>query len=286
MIKTINYFFQAIIIYFFFIVGFILRIKISRKIFSYLFSKIGPIFKSKNTINKNLNIFSENISNLEKDLIIKSMWENYGMTFIEYIFLKKYRNEKNHVAIFGNKNLLIPIEENKPVIFISGHFANFELMSMEITKRNINLATIYRPLNNFFLNPLMEYLRKKYICKNQIKKGISGVRDAIEYIKKGYSVALMIDQRVSEGENIFLFGKPALTTTLPAQLSIKYNLKIIPVSIERKMNEKFEIIFDKEINPQNFKNKLELSQKLNNILENMIKKNPNQWIWTHDRWKQ
>tara|TARA_A100001011_G_scaffold392230_1_gene479363 strand:- start:4067 stop:4927 length:861 start_codon:yes stop_codon:yes gene_type:complete len=286
MIKTINYFFQAIIIYFFFIVGFILRIKISRKIFSYLFSKIGPIFKSKNTINKNLNIFSENISNLEKDLITKSMWENYGMTFIEYIFLKKYRNEKNHVAIFGNKNLLIPIEENKPVIFISGHFANFELMSMEITKRNINLATIYRPLNNFFLNPLMEYLRKKYICKNQIKKGISGVRDAIEYIKKGYSVALMIDQRVSEGENIFLFGKPALTTTLPAQLAIKYNLKIIPVSIERKMNEKFEIVFDKEINPQNFRNKIELSQKLNEILENMIKKNPHQWIWTHDRWKQ
>ena len=286
MIKTINYFFQAIIIYFFFIVGFILRIKISRKIFSYLFSKIGPIFKSKNTINKNLNIFSENISNLEKDLITKSMWENYGMTFIEYIFLKKYRNEKNHVAIFGNKNLLIPIEENKPVIFISGHFANFELMSMEITKRNINLATIYRPLNNFFLNPFMEYLRKKYICKNQIKKGISGVRDAIEYIKKGYSVALMIDQRVSEGENIFLFGKPALTTTLPAQLAIKYNLKIIPVSIERKMNEKFEIVFDKEINPQNFRNKIELSQKLNEILENMIKKNPHQWIWTHDRWKQ
>ena len=214
------------------------------------------------------------------------MWKNYGMTFIEYIFLKKYRNEKNHVAIFGNKNLLIPIEENKPVIFISGHFANFELMSMEITKRNINLATIYRPLNNFFLNPLMEYLRKKYICKNQIKKGISGVRDAIEYIKKGYSVALMIDQRVSEGENIFLFGKPALTTTLPAQLAIKYNLKIIPVSIERKMNEKFEIVFDKEINPQNFRNKIELSQKLNEILENMIKKNPHQWIWTHDRWKQ
>ena len=286
MIKTINYFFQAIIIYFFFIVGFILRIKISRKIFSYLFSKIGPIFKSKNTINKNLNIFSENISSLEKDLITKSMWENYGMTFIEYIFLKKYRNEKNHVTIFGNRNLSIPIEENKPVIFISGHFANFELMSMEITKRNINLATIYRPLNNFFLNPFMEYLRKKYICKNQIKKGISGVRDTIEYIKKSYSVALMVDQRLSEGENIPLFGKPALTTTLPAQLAIKYNLKIIPVYIERKTNGKFEIIFDEEINPQNFKDKIDLSQKLNNILENMIKKNPNQWIWTHDRWKQ
>ena len=64
----------------------------------------------------------------------------------------------------------------------------FELMSMEITKKNIPLATIYRPLNNIFLNPLMEYLRKKYICKNQIKKGINGVRDAIKYIKKKHSI--------------------------------------------------------------------------------------------------
>ena len=94
------------------------------------------------------------------------------------------------------------IKEKKPVIFISGHFANFELMSMEITKRNIPLATIYRPLNNIFLNPLMEFLRKKYVCPNQIKKGIKGVRESIEYLRNGYSVALMIDQRVSEGERI------------------------------------------------------------------------------------
>ena len=86
-------------------------------------------------------------------------------------------------------------------------------MSMEITKNNIPLATIYRPLNNFFLNPFMEYLRKKYICKNQIKKGISGVRESIDYIKKNHSIALMIDQRVSEGEKINLIDEPALTTT-------------------------------------------------------------------------
>ena len=67
----------------------------------------------------------------------------------------------------------------------------------------------------------MEFLRKKYVCNNQIKKGINGVREAIEYIKKNYSIALMIDQRVSEGEKINFFGKKALTTTLPAQLSNK-----------------------------------------------------------------
>ena len=131
----------------------------------------------------------------------------------------------------------------------------------------------------------MEYLRKKYICKNQIKKGVSGVREAIDYIKKKNSVALMIDQRVSEGEKINLFGKLALTTTLPAQLSKKYNLSIIPVFIKRTEENNFVIEFQNEVNPSDYKDKLALSQKLNSILEKMISKNPGQWIWTHDRWK-
>ena len=130
------------------------------------------------------------------------MWKNYGMTFIEYIFLDFFRKNNSHIQIVGEKNLDNIINKNKPAIFVSGHFANFELMSMEITKKNIKLATIYRPLNNFFLNPFMEYLRKKYVCENQIKKGLKGVRESIEYLKKDISIALMIDQRVSEGEKI------------------------------------------------------------------------------------
>ena len=285
MLKTINYFFQSLLIYLFFFISRILGIRLSRNIFSFLFTLIGPLFKSKEVIQKNLNIFSQNISEPEKKQISKNMWKNYGMTFIEYIFLDYFRKKNSHIEIIGEKNLINVIKNNKPVIFISGHFANFELMSMEITKRNIQLATIYRPLNNIFLNPLMEYLRKKYVCKNQIKKGINGVRETIEYIKKKYSIALMIDQRVSEGEKINFFGKPALTTTLPAQLSTKYDLGIIPVYIQRDKNNKFKIEFQNEINPKNFVNKLELTKELNKVLEKMIIRDPNQWIWTHNRWK-
>ena len=285
MIKKINYFFQALLIYFLFLVARILGIKTSRKIFSFLFSNLGPFFKSKKIIKNNLEYFSHTISDLEKDIIIKNMWKNYGMTFIEYIFLDYFRKKNTHIEIFDEDNLTNLLNTKKPVIFISGHFANFELMSMEITKRKIDLATIYRPLNNIFLNPLMEYLRKKYVCKNQIKKGINGVRKAIDYVKKGFSIALMIDQRVSEGEKIDFFGNPALTTTLPAQLAIKYDLKIIPVYIERIKDDKFKIEFQKHIDPSNFKNKFQLSLFLNKTLEKMILRNPNQWIWTHNRWK-
>ena len=85
------------------------------------------------------------------------MCKNYGMTFIEYAFLNYFRKQSSHVVIKDKANLSKIVEEKKPVIFISGHFANFELMSMEITKKNIPLATIYRPLNNIFLNPFMEF---------------------------------------------------------------------------------------------------------------------------------
>ena len=285
MTKIIIYFLQSLLVYSFFLIGRILGINISRKIFSNLFILIGPLFRSQKILDKNLNIFSSNISLTDKIKIRDNMWKNYGKTFIEYVFLDYFKKNNAHIIIKGKKNLVQINQDNKPVIFISGHFANFELMSMEITKQNISLATIYRPLNNFFLILFMEFLRRKYVCAYQIIIGVSVVREAIEYLKKKHSIALMIDQRVSEGERALFFNKAALTTTLPAQLSVKYNLDIIPVYIERIEDDKFLIEFQKAIKPKKFSNKMELTQNLNSILEKMIEKNPGQWIWTHNRWK-
>ena len=135
----------------------------------------------------------------------------------------------------------------------------------------------------------MERIRKKYVCKNQIKKGISGIRNAIEYIKNNHSIALMIDQRVSEGKQIPFFNHKALTTTLPAQLALKYNCDIVPVFLYRNKNDTFDmqlhdpISIDRKLNTE--VNKLQITINLNKILEEMILKKPEQWIWTHNRWK-
>ena len=285
MKKTIKYFFEATIIYIFFILAKILGLSLSRVFFSFVFKKIGPFIKSNKISKKNLLQFSNRLDNKKINKILSDMWANYGMTFIEYIFLRKFRNENLHIEIKGGEKLDDIRKNNKPVIFVSGHFANFELMSMEITKREIKLATIYRPLNNYFLNPFMEYLRRKFVCKNQIKKGRLGVKNAIEFIKRNHSIALMIDQRVSEGNKINFFNKDAYTTTLPAQLAIRYNLKIVPIFIKRDKNNFFQMEVYDPIDIASFKDKIVLTNKLNQILEKMIIKNPGQWIWTHDRWK-
>ena len=131
--------------------------------------------------------------------------------------------------------------------------------------------------------------KKKYVCQNQIKKGLAGVKDSINYIKNNFSIALMIDQRVSEGNKLPFFDHLALTTTLPAQMALKFKLDIVPIYIARKTNDNFEIeIYDpiKNFSNDDYEsNKLNISIKLNKILEEMISRDPGQWIWTHNRWK-
>ena len=287
--KIIKYFIQAFIIYTFFILIKILGLNISRKLFAKIFQIIGPLIKSEKTINENLEKFLSSYNEEQKKNIKKMMWSNYGKTFVEYLFLNKFRKDKSHIIFKGKEILKGIINKNKPVIFVSGHFANFELMSMELTRETINLATIYRPLNNLFLNPFMEYVRRTYVCRNQIKKGIAGVKESINYLKKNCSIALMIDQRVSEGKRLPFFDQMALTTTLPAQLAIKFNLEIVPIYIKRNLDDSFEMEILKPIaidkNEDLITQKINTTIKLNKILEEMISSDPGQWIWTHNRWK-
>ena len=286
--NNIKYLIQFLIISLLFIIFKILGLKYSSILSGNLFTIFGPLFRSQEISKSNLSKAFPSINDIQKNKIIKRMWYNYGIIFAEYIFIKNYRNsqEFEDKIILENQNELVKIKEsNKPVIFISGHFNNFELMAMCIEKSGIDLSAIYRPLNNKFLNPIMEKIRKKYICKKQIKKGISGTKELLKYFKKGTSIALMIDQRVSEGIESNFFNSKALTTTIPAQFVKKFNADIVPVYIERLENNKFKLkIYDK-MNFSKDDTIENITSKLNKLLEEMILKNPDQWIWTHNRWK-
>ena len=158
-------------------------------------------------------------------------------------------------------------------------------MAMEIEKSGISLAAIYRPLNNIFLNKVMETIRKDYICENQIKKGVGGLKNLMKLIKKNFSIALMLDQRVSEGIKVNFFKKEAYTTTIPAQLVKKFDLPIVPVSIKRYENVKFKMTIHQPVNFKETETIEIITEKLNKILEKMVIENPQEWIWTHNRWK-
>jgi Kdo2-lipid IVA lauroyltransferase/acyltransferase len=285
--KFIKYFFQFFIITTLLLLFKVLGLKFSSFISSKIISFFGPFFRSKNLIRTNIKKALPNINQNEIEMISKNMWENYGKILAEYVFIKDFRGPKfnNKIKVNG-QNILEKIrKDNDTVIFVSGHFNNFELMALHIEKSNINLATVYRPLNNRFLNFIMEKVRKKYICKNQIKKGISGTKKLLKFFKKKTSIALMIDQRVSQGIKSKFFKDECFTTTIPAQFVKKFNCKVVPIYIERKDDTNFELTIYNPIEYSSDETIETITSNLNNLLEKMILKNPDQWIWSHNRWK-
>ena len=282
--KLIKYFIQFLIISILFFLFKVLGLKLSSRFSKNLFSLLGPFFRSKKIINENILKAFPNLKKNEINKISKTMWENYGRILSEYIFLNEFRL-KDKVEIKGQEILDRIKKDNERVIFVSGHFNNFELMAMHIEKSGIDLAAIYRPLNNKFLNYFMEKIRKKHICKNQIKKGYAGTRQLLSLFKKGCSIALMIDQRVSEGIKSRFFNHDAFTTTIPAQFVKKFECKVVPIYIERVDDIKFRLTVNTPINFSKNEEIDTITLKLNSLLEKMILKNPAQWIWSHNRWK-
>ena len=285
--KNIKYFTQYILIIllllFFKIIGHKFALIISSKLFSFF----GPLFRSKKIIYSNLTNAFSNLNEFEKKKITKTMWCNYGKILAEYVFIKNFREIKlEQNVIVKGQEILDEIQINKkPVIFISGHFNNFELMAMHIDKSGIDLAAIYRPLNNKYLNTIMEKIRRNYICNKQVKKGIAGTKLLLKYFRNGTSIALMIDQRVSQGLRSNFFNKKASTTTIPAQFIKKFKCDVVPIYIERTNNINFKITINKPIKFSDSSSIEVITNDLNKVLEEMILKNPEQWIWTHDRWK-
>ncbi len=285
--KNIKYFIEFIFIISLLIIFKIIGYKNASNLGEKIGMLIGPLFRSKEKIINNLRESKIGINDQERENIIKKMWGNYGRILAEYPHLINFKKNKlnNCIKVKGIEYLNELKKNKKKAVFISGHFNNFEIMAMQIENLGVDVAAIYRPLNNFFLNKIMEYIRVNHICKKQIKKGKSGSRELIQLFKNGYSVALMIDQRVSEGESINFFNRKCLTTTIPAQLVKKYSCDVIPVYIERTNNVNFNLYFEKPLTFEKDQSIENISLKLNNILERMILKNPDQWIWTHDRWK-
>tara|TARA_B100000795_G_scaffold263845_1_gene243543 strand:+ start:152 stop:1012 length:861 start_codon:yes stop_codon:yes gene_type:complete len=285
--KSIKYFIQFLIISIFFLIFKIIGLKFSSYISGKLVSFIGPLFRSKNLIKSNILKALPHLNQNEIKKISNGMWTNYGRILAEYIFIKDFRKSKltSNIQVIGQTILDKIKKNNEPVIFISGHFNNFELMAMHIEKSGINLAAIYRPLNNQFLNFIMEKIRNKYICKNQIKKGISGTKKMLSFFKKNTSIALMIDQRVSQGIKSNFFQHKAFTTTIPAQFVKKFKCKIVPIYIERVSNVNFKLTIHEPLEYKNDQSIESITLDLNHVLEKFILKNPEQWIWSHNRWK-
>jgi len=290
--KIIRYFLEFILVIFFFLIFKIIGLKLSSKLGEIIGKYFGPLFRKKAIAKKNILIAFPNINETSIDQIIDDMWRNIGSIFGEYIHINKFSildEEKNKIVFTNKSNLQILKNNKKPIVFFSGHFANFELMAKCLRELEFNIGAIYRPLNNIFLNPIMEFIRKKYICSIQIEKGSAGTKKLIKHISANNPLALMIDQRLSSSIRVPFFNQPATTTTTPAQLSIKYDALLVPVFLKRLKKTYYEFFIEEPLvvkKTNNYENDIfNITEIMNKKIEEFIKVNPANWLWSHDRWK-
>ena len=290
--KIIKYFFEFILVIFFFLIFKIIGLKLSSKLGEIIGKYFGPLFRKKAIAKKNILIAFPNFNEKSINEMIDRMWKNIGRIFGEYIHINKFSiidNSKKKIVFTNRNDAEILKKNNKPIVFFSGHFANFELMAKCLQELGFNIGAIYRPLNNIFLNPIMEFIRKKYICPIQIEKGSNGTKKLIKHISNNNPLALMVDQRLSSSIRVPFFDQPATTTITPAQLAIKYDALLVPVFLKRLEKTNFEFFIEEPLitNRTNDYDKdiFNITQIMNIKIEEFIKRDPAHWLWSHDRWK-
>ena len=290
--RIIRYFLEFILVMSFFLIFKIIGLKLSSKLGEIIGKYFGPLFRKKEIAEKNILIAFPNIDETSINQIIDDMWRNIGRIFGEYVHINKFSlldEEKKKIIFINKNNLQILKNINKPIVFFSGHFANFELMAKCLRELEFNIGAIYRPLNNIFLNPIMEFIRKKYICPIQIEKGSTGTKKLIRHISTNNPLALMIDQRLSSSIRVPFFNQPATTTTTPAQLAIKYDALLVPVFLKRLKKNKYEFFIEEPLvvkKTNNYeKDIFNITEIMNKKIEEFIKIDPPNWLWSHDRWK-
>ena len=272
----------------------ILGKNISINFCGFFFKLLGPKTKLNNRAVINLQYIWPNISKNEINKICVNMWKNLGKNFGEFSFLHYYdpfQCKKTEIVglKYAKSIVLKNKKKNRGVIFFSAHFGNWEIGPYIINKLNTELMGIYRKSNNFYLDKIIQKYRNKET--NYVPKGDLGAKKSFLWLRKGKGLALLMDQKLNEGIDIDFLGKPSKTATAIAELAIRMDLDIIPIKLLRTNNNGHKVIFYKKVSFN--REKLSHNQKVrfilrkvNDHLSDWIKKNPEQWLWIHRRWKK
>ncbi len=253
---------------------------------------VGPMFTSiSNRARTNLKIAFPEWDDDRIASTTRDVWENLGRTSAEFAHLAAFAPDAhpNRVVIDGAEKLSAIRKAASPVIFVSGHLANWEVMSIALHAAGIDYLTVYRAANNPLVDGLIIRERAKVMSRRLAPKGKRGGRDMIDAIKSGASIAMLVDQKLTSGGVASpFFGKKAMTAPAAARLSLKYGAPIVPISVERLNGTHFKLTVHDAVrfepSGDTIADTQSLTDAINLELEKMVRATPGQWLWLHRRW--
>jgi len=258
---------------------------------SKLARSIGPLTPTHKMAMQNVARAFPEKSNDEVANIMQGVWDNMGRVVSEHANLDIIRrNHKQYIQIDHAERALQAVKQGRGLIIYSAHMANWEIMSMSIVLIGLQAIGIYRHANNPFFNAWLKKKRKRTVIAEQIPKGVEGARMLVKKLKQKSVICILMDQKMNDGVSVKFFGRTAMTASAPASMARRYNVPLLMVSAERLSNSQFKITFHEPMEAIKTDNQaqdiLTMTQQLNDNIEAVIRKNPQQWFWLHKRWPE
>ena len=254
----------------------------------FLARKLGPLTRSQQVVKRNLAIAFPELKGEALAKLIDAQWDNAGRQAFEFPHMAKLRPSLGRVEVIGGARLEEIKRSGRPAIFVSGHFANWEVMPCAIVDAGIDCEMTYRAANNPYIDAYIRKTRAAYGVKLFAPKGSEGSREMLEGLKRGRSVALMNDQKFNEGIALPFMGALAHTAAGPTRLALRFGADLQPMTVVRLPKARFRIVVHDPI-PLDRTGSREADltagvAKVNAFVEAQVRAHPEQWFWVHRRW--
>ncbi|HEX6866277.1 MAG TPA: lysophospholipid acyltransferase family protein [Caulobacteraceae bacterium] len=253
-----------------------------------LLKTIGPLSGANKTARRNLKIAFPDKDDAWHARILKEQWEGLGRSFAEFSFMDRIRPSTGRVELVGAERLHDIARTMTPVVFVSGHLSNWEVMPAAIVDSGVTCQMTYRAANNPYVDKRIKESRERYGVKLFAPKGGEGARELLEAMERGESVALMNDQKFNGGIAAPFFGKLAHTAAGPSRLALRFGTVLQPMSVQRTKGARFRAVVHEPIVLEKTGDRaadLEAGvRKINAFMEERIRERPAEWFWVHKRW--
>ena len=253
-----------------------------------LFGWLGPLTPSDRTVRRNLTIAFPHAAEAELEQLRKAQWRELGRMFAEFAIVDRILRDPSRLEVVGAERLAAVAESGKPVVLVSGHFSNFEMMAAAIVRAGVRCHVAYRATNNPYVDQRIRRSRARYGVTLFARKGADGAREMLRALGRGDSVAILNDQKFNAGVAAPLFGAPAYTAPSPVVFALRYGAPMIPMTVQRVRKARFRVVVHDPIGLEETGDRtadIESGvRRYNAFLENRIRERPAEWFWVHKRW--
>jgi len=254
----------------------------------WLLKTLGPKTGTHRTVTRNLRIAFPDMPTGEREALARDAWEQTGRTFAETAVMDQLTLESGRVEVVGMERLHAIRDSGRPVVFVSGHLANFELMAAAILASGVPCQITYRAANNPYVDKQIREARARYGVRLFAPKGGEGARELLQGMQRGESVALMNDQKFNEGPEAIFFGQPVNAAPGPSRLALRHGTVLQPMSVVRLPGVRFRVTAHEPIDiPRSGDRQADIAwgvQAVTSFVEDRVREHPVDWFWVHKRW--